>query len=413
MRVLVTTTRSWHLERTALAFSARQALAGLWMADRNRLGLPAAEYRRCWPYHLAMKPFYHLASQLWQERATYWLIGFWQAWLRASLRSSRCPQFEVVQAIMGFASEIFDRADAVGALKVLDCPNSHPTTYYGFWQRECDRWCPGERVPIPRFMFARMNREIERADVILSPSNFVRDTMVWNGIDPARCFINPFGVDTATFTRRKEPPPAPRFICVGTICLRKGHHYLFPAFEIVKRQLPQAELVCVGHDKIDFRKQRPKWAGLYQQHRSLRHAQLNELMQNCTAFVLPSCEEGFARVLSEAMAAGLPIIASYESGATTVVTEGTEGFIVSRNPAEIAAAMLKLATDRDLNRRMGEAAYRKGSLQNTWQDYGDRLLAEYGRRLASRPAGAVGSNDSAQPQAKRPGNPPGRGCSLR
>ena len=35
MRVLLTTTRSWHLDRTALAFSAREALAGFWMADRN------------------------------------------------------------------------------------------------------------------------------------------------------------------------------------------------------------------------------------------------------------------------------------------------------------------------------------------------------------------------------------------
>jgi hypothetical protein len=45
--------------------------------------------------------------------------------------------------------------------------------------------------------------------------------------------------------------------------------------------------------------------------------------------------------------------------------------------------MIKLATDRELNQRMGEAAYRKGAVRNTWQDYGDRLLAEYDRRVAN------------------------------
>ena len=106
------------------------------------------------------------------------------------------------------------------------------------------------------------------------------------------------------------------------------------------------------------------------------------LLRTCTAFVLPSCEEGLARVIPEAMAAGLPIIASHESGASTLVEDGVEGFIVrGRDPAHIAEAMIRLAEDRELNRRMGEAAHQKGAVRNTWQDYGDRLLTEYRARL--------------------------------
>ena len=48
---------------------------------------------------------------------------------------------------------------------------------------------------------------------------------------------------------------------------------------------------------------------------------------------------------------------------------------------DIADAMIRVATDRELNRRMGEAAVKKGAVNNTWQDYGDRLLAEYAQRL--------------------------------
>jgi glycosyltransferase involved in cell wall biosynthesis len=130
--------------------------------------------------------------------------------------------------------------------------------------------------------------------------------------------------------------------------------------------------------------ERPKWEGTFTRYESLSHVEVAKILQTCTAFVLPSQEEGFARVLAEALAVALPIIASHESGATTLVDDGVEGFIVNgRDPQQTADAMIKLATDPELNRRMGEAAYRKGTVRNTWQDYGDRLLAEYERRLAN------------------------------
>ena len=57
-----------------------------------------------------------------------------------------------------------------------------------------------------------------------------------------------------------------------------------------------------------------------------------------------------------------------------------------REPQQIADAMIRLAQDRALNQRMGEAARLKGAERNTWQDYGDRLLAEYKRVRESKPA---------------------------
>jgi glycosyltransferase involved in cell wall biosynthesis len=234
-------------------------------------------------------------------------------------------------------------------------------------------------------MFARMNRELNSADVVLCPSRFVMDTMIANGVPSEKCILNPFGVDTSIFKPRPRVPDKVRFVSVGTICVRKGHQYLFRAFEKVKKLLPEAELVCVGDYKTDFRMERSKWEGTFTHHPHLSHPELAELLMNCTAFVMPTLEEGFARVLSEAMAAGLPILASYESGATTLVTDGVEGLIVRPQDIDhVAEAMLKVATDREMNRLMGEAAHRAGAASNTWQDYGDRLLEEYGRRLLMR-----------------------------
>jgi glycosyltransferase involved in cell wall biosynthesis len=322
-----------------------------------------------------MKPFYHLAPQIWQEKAVYAFLPLWRHWVK----SQPLPDCQVVQAIMGFATELFNKCSK-NVLKVVDCPNSHPVSYYGFWQRECDLWCPGEKVPIPQKMFARMNRELQRADLVLCPSSFVRDTMVMNGIPEQKCLVQPFGVDNSLFRPRKILPARPRFICVGTICVRKGHQYLFRAFKLVKKQLPEAELICVGAYKTDFRKERPNWEGSFTQIEHLSHEDLAKLLPTCTAFVLPSQEEGFARVLSEAMAAGLPIIASHESGATTLVNHGVEGLIVrGRDPQSIADAMIRIFKDPGLNEKMGRAALVKGGVNNSWQDYGDRLLGLFGQ----------------------------------
>ena len=370
----------WHIHQTAQAFNQVDALASLWLVGRKKRfpHLPPEKVRCCLVFHLAMLPFYFCTPQIWSERMFYAFLPIWKAWFRAR----PLPACNVVQAITGFATEPFDEAERIGALKVADCPNSHPVSYYGFWQRECDLWCPGEKVPIPQWMFARMNRELDRADMIIVQSKFCKESMIYNGIPPEKVMVNPMGVDVSIFKPRSAVPAKPRFISVGTICLRKGHQYLFPAFEIVKRRLPEAELICVGDYKQDFRKVQPKWAGTYTQYQSLSHPRVAELLRSCTAFVFPSQEEGIARAQVEALACGLPVVGTHEGGATTLVEDGVEGFIVrGRDPAHIAEAMIRLAEDRELNRHMGEAAYQKGAVNNTWQDYGDRLLAEYRRRL--------------------------------
>ena len=153
----------------------------------------------------------------------------------------------------------------------------------------------------------------------------------------------------------------------------------------MKKQIPEAELICVGAYRPDFRVEKPKWEGTFTHYPSLSHPQLAALLKTCTAFVFPSQEEGIARAQIEALASGLPVIGTHAGGATTLVRDGMEGFIVAPHDVQqLADAMIRLAQDRALNQQMGECAYRKGAERNTWQDYGDRLLAEYARCLSAR-----------------------------
>ena len=286
---------------------------------------------------------------------------------------------------MGFATEAFEIAERTGKLKIVDAISSHPTSFFGFWQRECDLWYPGKEVGWPRMMMARSNRELERADLISCPSIFVRDSMLYNGIPESKCFLNPYGVDTSTFTPRTVVPEKPRFICVGTLCLRKGHQYLFRAFEKVRKVLPDAELVCVGGDYPDFKLEKKRWEGTFKHYQNIPDAELARALRESTAFVFPSNEEGFAKAIIEGMASGLPIIATYQSGATTLVEDGVAGIIVAaRNVNQIAEAMIRVATNREENERMGRAAYERGAKNNSWGDFADRLIKICGEAVGKR-----------------------------
>lgn len=387
LKILLTAIGAMHARQIARPLQERDALAGLWISDKNTTGIAPDKYRRCWPYHLAMKPFYHLAPLGFREQMSLRCVPLWSAWVKRQ----KPPAFDVAYGCGGGqGTELFDLADQTGALKVLDSSSSHPTSAFGFWQRECDIWNPGALVGTPRWMFARWNRELERADVILCPSTFVVDSMVYNGIPEAKCALNPYGVDTSIFKPRTVVPEKPRFVCVGSICLRKGHQYLFRAFEKVRAALPAAELICAGPYYPDFARERKRWEGTFTHLENLPQSELAKVLQQCTAFVFPSNEESIARAVVEAMGAGLPIIGTHESGATTLVHDGVEGLIIrARDVDQLAAAMIKVAQDRELNRKMGEASYARGARNNSWGDFADRLIRICHEAIAKKKAKAA------------------------
>ena len=381
MKILTGACGAGHLRQIARALQDREALAGLWICDKNNTGIAPDKYRRCWPYHLMMKPFYHLTSIGPREKMAMALFPVWESWVRRQ----KPPIFDVAYCMMGHGTAFFEIAERTGALKIVDAVNSHPTSSFGFWQRECDLWSPGTRVGWPHWMFSRGNRELERADLISCPSQFVLDSMLYNGIPESKCFLNPYGVDTTQFTPRIKLPEKPLFVCVGTLCLRKGHQYLFRAFEKVRKVLPDAKLVCVGGIYPDIRQELPRWKGIFEHYQNIPLDELTKTLRESTAFVFPSNEEGFAKSVIEGMAAGLPIIATHESGATTLVDDGVEGIIVkARNVDQIAEAMIRVATNREENERMGRAAYERGAKNNTWGDFADRLIKISGEALEKR-----------------------------
>jgi glycosyltransferase involved in cell wall biosynthesis len=351
----------------------------LYSPAKNSTALPEASFHRAWPFNLACQPYYRIAKGRFAEAGYHTMFPVWKWWFKRQPH----PRCDVVHAVMGSAVEPFDAAEKMDALKVLDASNSHPTSFYGFWQRELDIWNPSARVAVPRRVFERANREIQQADLVVCASTYVRDSMIYNGVSESKLTVNPFGADLSVFVPRGHPPQIPRFLFVGGLTLRKGLQYLIPAFEQVKKQRPDAELILCGQlNHSDFAELYLRWKHLFTHIRSIAHNDLAKLMQSCTAFVFPSVEEGFARVIAEAMAGGLPIIATHNSGATTVVEHGKQGIIVPTCSSQaVTAAMLNMIEQPELCDAMGKAAAARMAQDGSWADYAGRLIKAYTAHL--------------------------------
>jgi glycosyltransferase involved in cell wall biosynthesis len=106
--------------------------------------------------------------------------------------------------------------------------------------------------------------------------------------------------------------------------------------------------------------------------KQLPHDKLASIMSQSDVFVFPSYFEGFALVLLEAMAAGLPVLTTTATAAPDIVTEGRDGFVVP--PGDVDAFIEKMTfclNNRDWIAEMGPRA-RATAEKFSWDAYGDR-----------------------------------------
>jgi glycosyltransferase involved in cell wall biosynthesis len=127
-------------------------------------------------------------------------------------------------------------------------------------------------------------------------------------------------------------------------------------------------------------------------------------LEDADAFVLPSRAEGISNALLEAMALGLPVIASAVPGNTDVVEHEANGLLVDvDDPASLGAAVLRLLDEPDLRRRLGRAARRTVAGRYSIEHVGRRYVTLY-RELVSSALLAPPVEDVRMTEYARPGS---------
>jgi len=244
--------------------------------------------------------------------------------------------------------------------------------------------------PWMRRLFTRvMRRACAAADLLRATSTGVADDLVGTfGAPRSRVCIVPNPVDVgaiATASRESIDGPfaqrwsSPVIVAAGRLAEAKNYPLLIDALAILRETTPASLFILGAGDQEPAVRAAIRARGL-DEVVHLCGFQRNpwKFIARADVFALTSRYEGFGNVIVEAMACGVPVVATSSPGTRDIVTDGIDGLLVDRHePAAVAAALARALGDATLRRRLAEAARRKADIYRT-----ETIVAAYERALA-------------------------------
>lgn len=202
----------------------------------------------------------------------------------------------------------------------------------------------------------RINKNIQDADYVGCISSFQRDSYVEEGIlDINKTLTTIMGVDTSIFFPKKIKKDKFIIISVGNDFVRKGFKYLIEGFN--ELDLKNSELWLVGDLDKNLASKVVKLKKNNFFINTVNEFDLPNYYNKASIFCLPTLEEGAPAVISQAMACGLPIIATKNCQAPDILDNGKNGFIVEeKNSNDIREKINYFYNHPDKMLQMSKAA---------------------------------------------------------
>ncbi len=263
-----------------------------------------------------------------------------------------------------------------GIVTVVERSSSHILTQMELIKEEYETYSIRLK-PELNVVIERCLEEYEVADYISVPSRFVYDSFLKKGFDRKKLILIPLGIDIEKYRPGEKKDKIFRVLFMGQISLRKGAQYLLKAFSELK--LKNSELLLVGGIGKDFKK-------IFEEYRkkiALKHIpwsnDLGSICRQSSLFVFPSIEEGSALVNYIAMACGLSVITTFNSGSP--VRDGEDGFLVPIRDVEALKKKILYFYEKPQEiKAMGTNA-REEVEKYTWERYGEQLNRIYERTV--------------------------------
>jgi glycosyltransferase involved in cell wall biosynthesis len=209
-----------------------------------------------------------------------------------------------------------------------------------------------------------IGRRCREADAVVAISRAIAEELTAAGYDPSRIVSLPNGVPVPDepWRRRHDGREAPRAVFVGRLAPEKGLRTLVRAWPIVRAVYPEARLTLVGEGP-----ERPALEALIAELGLADAVDLpgaspdpGHFLRAADLFVLPSLEEGMSIALLEAMALGIPLVASEIPGNRSLVTDREHGRLAPPgDPEALAGAILDQWAAPDRAAEMAAAARRR------------------------------------------------------
>ena len=293
--------------------------------------------------------------------------------IRAAHRSRPLPQ--VVYAYEDGAHATFEAARRLGVTTVYELPIGYWRFARRLFQEEAQRrpaWASTlDGLADSPAKLARKDAELALAQHIVVPSRFVQRTLAESPHVDASVTVLPYGCPTPLSELPERTTSGPlRVLFVGGLSQRKG---LADLLEAVDRLGSAVRLTLIGRSMggncapLQAALGRHRWLG------SLPRSAVLAEMRGHDVLVLPSLFEGFPLVIGEALAQGLPVIATPHAAAEEFVVHGQHGYVVPiRDPESIAQHLEQMLLLPDLRRSMAREALQRAASW-TWSDYRSRL----------------------------------------
>ena len=274
------------------------------------------------------------------ESVRFRAFGLFDRWARSLLR----PGQHLFTAY-AFANDSMRWVQQHGGLAFLDAWTSHPEEFWKLLTEEQQLW-GSSYPPVSRYYQDRAADSAGVADYVFVSSTFVRQSYLKRGFNPDRLLFCPYPVDLSVYRPAPEPRPAQRpftLLHTGGLSLRKGAPYLLEAFRLIRKEVPNAILRVrrdIRNDAVDILRRHAdlpiEWSGGLSLEDHVRRYQTSDLL------LFPSVEDGFAQVVAEALACGLPVVTTPNTGASDLIRSGENGEVVPiREPQALAQAALK------------------------------------------------------------------------
>jgi len=290
---------------------------------------------------------------------------------------------DLVVAWSGMALHTHRRARSLGARTVVERGSAHIAYQCEIIDDELRRWGLGGNAADP-WMLDKELREYEETDAIGIASDFVRRSFVAKGVPESKLIQVPYGVDLRAFRPGARSKPGFRAVYAGVLSLRKGIPDLLEA-----ARRASVELWLLGSRRPEIERFLRDYAADHTWLGAVPQARLPEYYREADVFVIASLEDGYAMVVPQALACGLPVICTVNTGAAELIEEGVNGFVVPiRDPDAIARSLCALRDDPDRLAAMKVAAASSVGSGASWRDYGRRIAEHYRRLIAGSDSGS-------------------------
>jgi len=211
-------------------------------------------------------------------------------------------------------------------------------------------WCLAEKLKASKFVCVISNYGRSQLMKVCSPKE-------WDKIE-----VVPLGVDPSLFSpppSRESPPPF-QLLCVARLAPVKAQRVLIAALDHILQQGRDVQLRLIGdgpeRSGLEREVSRRGLAGKVMFEGWMNQHCVRAAYQEVDLFVLPSFAEGVPVVLMEAMATGIPCIATWVAGVPELIRNEIDGLLVAPSSEEdLAAAIMRLMGDPALRRRLGQA----------------------------------------------------------